>query len=136
MKGILLVSHGSLAQSFFDSLECFFANKMEQIDFLCLGISDDPDSFKEKMQKKLAELDSGDGVLVFADLYGGTPSNLAAAFLLMHKDDGQLSVITGMNLPMMMRALEMREDPFDCEQIMQAGKDAIKSVNTILKNRM
>lgn len=136
MKGILLVSHGSLAQSFFDTLESFFADKMEQIDYLCLGISDDPDSFKEEMQKKLNKLDSGDGVWVFADLYGGTPSNLAAACLLMHKDDSRLSVITGMNLSMLMRALETREEPLGCEQVMQAGKDAIQSVNIILKNRM
>jgi len=135
MKGILLVSHGDLAKSFFETLEYFFLNKMAQMDYLCLDISDSPDSFKEEMQKKLVELDCGDGVLVFADLYGGTPSNVSSAFLLMHKDDDQLSVITGMNLPMLIRALEMRDAPLDCEQIMQTGKDAIKSVNLILKNR-
>lgn len=134
MKGILLVSHGDLAQSFFISLKSFFADNMEQIDYLCLGVSDAPEKFKEEMQKKLMQLDSGDGVLVFADLYGGTPSNLSTAFLLEHKDDNKLSVMTGMNLSMLIGALETRSQPFDSEEIMQTGRDAIKSVNMVLKN--
>ena len=136
MEGILLVSHGDMAAGMLDTLAFFFQDQMRQIDSLALAKHDDPDAFKEKLQKKIKEIDSGDGVLVFADLYGGTPSNMVVSLLLADRDSDSLRLITGFNLPMLMEAMVMRDPgPIDCLQLMETGKSGIECVNEVLKKR-
>ena len=136
MKGILLVSHGSMAEGVLDTVSIFFGEQMQQIDFLSLQMSDDPEIFKEKLQKKISEIDNGDGVLIFADLYGGTPSNIATSLLLADRASEALTIISGLNLPMVMEAMTMRNsEVVDDSQIVEIGKSGICSVNEIVKKR-
>lgn len=76
MTGILLISHGPLAQGLRDSY-CFFNDETYLLDILCLQEGDDPAGFHEKLSLKCDALDQGDGVLILSDIPGGSPANQA-----------------------------------------------------------
>ena len=136
VKGILLVSHGNLAEGMLNTLSYFFSEQMRHVGSLALAMGDAPESFKEKLQKKIEDLDSGDGVLVFTDLYGGTPSNTAASLLMTVGESEALTVITGFNLPMVMEAMTMNENgPIDVQEILEIGRSGIMCINEVLTNR-
>ena len=97
MKGILLISHGPLAEGMLKTAEIFFGENIPQMKAVVLNTQDDPEDFRGRLQEAVKEVDTGEGVLVFADLLGGTPCN-QSAFVL----DEQITVLTGMNLPMVM----------------------------------
>lgn len=75
MLGVLLVSHGNMAEGMIDSVKMFFGPDLEQIDFLSLKLDMAIDDFKEALTMKLSSLDQGDGVVILTDLLGGTPAN-------------------------------------------------------------
>ena len=136
MKGILLISHGNMAEGTLDSLTYFFREQMQQTGFLTLTMSENPENFKEKLREKIAAVDSGDGVLLFADLYGGTPANQAASLLLEAEETEQLTVIAGFNLPMLMEVMTMREPgPTDHRQIVELGRLGIECLNEVISKR-
>ena len=103
MKGILLISHGPLAEGMLKTAEIFFGENIPQMKAVVLNTQDDPEDFRTRLQEAVKEVDTGEGVLVFADLLGGTPCN-QSAFVL----NEQVTVLTGMNLPMVMECLGMR----------------------------
>lgn len=70
MIGILLISHGPLAQGLKETY-CFFNDESDLLDVLCLQEKDDPADFHEKLSLKCDELDQGDGILIFCDIPGG-----------------------------------------------------------------
>lgn len=103
--GVLLVSHGLLGQAMLDvSINtlsvCPLATRV-----LGVPLDDDPDALLARAKKKIADLNSGDGVLVLTDLCGATPSNIARR--LAHLDD--VMVVAGLNLPMLIRVFNYPE---------------------------
>jgi mannose PTS system EIIA component len=98
--GLLLLSHGSLAQGLYDSNRIFVGDR-DNIGYLVFGCSDDPYEFGLKIESQIKKLDLGDGVIVFVDIPGGSPAN--QAMLLMDKYPS-LRVVTGMNLIMTIEA--------------------------------
>jgi mannose PTS system EIIA component len=99
--GVLLVSHELLGQVMLDiSVKtlnvCPLATRV-----LSVPLNDDPDALAARAEKMIAELNSGDGVLILTDLCGATPSNIACRFA--HLDD--VTVVAGLNLPMLIRVL-------------------------------
>ncbi len=133
MKGILLVSHGALAEGLLDSLGFFFAGGLAQIDCLGLTPAQGPEELREALDKKAQALDTGEGLLIFADLYGGTPANTAAALL---RDRRDVTLIAGMNLGMVMEAVSLRErGALTRERLLEAGKKGVVCVNEVLENR-
>ena len=103
MQGILLISHGPLAEGMLKTAEIFFGENIPQMKALVLNTQDDPEDFRGRLQAAVDEVNTGEGVLVFADLLGGTPCN-QSAFVLNEK----VTVLTGMNLPMVMECLGLR----------------------------
>ena len=103
MKGILLISHGPLAEGMLKTAEIFFGENIPQMKAVVLNTQEDPEDFRGRLQEAVKEVDTGEGVLVFADLLGGTPCN-QSAFVL----NEQITVLTGMNLPMVMECLGLR----------------------------
>lgn len=131
MIGILIVTHGNLGKEFLKTAEIIMG-KAENAAALSLAYEDDVLALKDMIREKIIELDQGDGVVVFTDLFGGSPNNAAAANLKDLKFIG----ITGLNLPMLMECVTMREQ-MDAEELAEhlqsAGKDGIKLLNKLYK---
>lgn len=131
MKGILLISHGMLAKGMYETAKMFYGEEdLKQVDYLSLMLEDSVDSFDERLEAKLRALDDGDGVIILADLFGGSPCNRAAKQL-----GESTEVISGMNLAMYMELLGQRlNGHYDLSALIQTSKDNILNVRTSLGN--
>ena len=124
MIGILLMSHGKMAEGMLDSCQLFFGEAIQQLQALCLAKEESVEGFDERIRAALASLDEGQGVLVLCDLLGGTPANRCVSLLT----EGQkIRVITGMNLGMLIEILGIRAtlssvDQLDLKRINRSGK--------------
>ncbi len=98
MIGLVLVTHGRLAAEFVNAMEHVVGRK-EAIVPICIGPEDDMEARRDEIAAAVAAVESGDGVIILTDLFGGTPSNLAIS--LMKSD--RIEVIAGVNLPMLIR---------------------------------
>ena len=98
MIGLVLVTHGRLAEEFVTAM-VHVVGPQEQIATVAIGPDDDMEERRDDIATAIAGVDTGKGVVVLTDLFGGTPSNLAIS--LMRR--GQIEVIAGMNLPMLIR---------------------------------
>lgn len=131
MIGILVVTHGNLGKEFLKTAEIIIG-KAENAEALALAYEDDVLVLKDVIREKITQLDQGDGVMVFTDLFGGSPNNAVAANLKDLKFKG----ITGLNLPMLIECITMREQ-MDAEELVQhlqsAGKDGVKLLNELYK---
>lgn len=128
MKGLLLLSHGSLAKGLYDTTTWFFGEDIPQCDYLTLSPSDIPEQFTEAVNAKVAQLNTGEGVVILCDLFGGSPFKCSLESAL--KGD-QIKLITGMNLPMVMEFLGKRLcDEYDFEGLIKTAKEGIIDFNT------
>ncbi len=98
MIGLVLVTHGRLATEFVVAME-HVVGPQRAIAPICIGPDDDMESRRSDIASAIANVDSGRGVIVLTDLFGGTPSNLAISLM----KPGQVEVIAGINLPMLIR---------------------------------
>jgi mannose PTS system EIIA component len=98
MIGLVLVTHGRLAQEFVTAME-HVVGPQSAIEPICIGPDDDMEARREDIAAAIARVDAGAGVIILTDLFGGTPSNLAIS--LMKSD--KIEVIAGINLPMLIR---------------------------------
>ena len=133
MVGILLMSHGRMAEGMLDSSKLFFGDDIPQIKALCLMASDNPEEFDEKIRAAVEEIDDGQGVIAMCDLLGGTPCNRSALVL-----NDRLQVITGMNFSILLELLGKRMSvndfsEIDIPELIQVGKDGIISLNEFFK---
>ncbi|MTI94545.1 MAG: PTS sugar transporter subunit IIA [Firmicutes bacterium] len=104
MLGVLIISHGDLAAGLLNAAEMIMGAQ-EQVRAEGLQPEMSPESFGETLRAAVKELDSGDGVLVLADLFGGSPANTAA--YLLH-EEFNVDVVTGVSLPMLLEVLTAR----------------------------
>ena len=130
MVGILVVTHGRLAQEFVATAE-LIVDKMDN----CVGLSLNPDlpvdELRQQIDKAMGEVDDGDGVIVLTDMFGGTPSNLSLSFL---NKEG-IEVVTGVNLPMLLKLAHSRQDNTVDElarSIKEYGRRSISLASEIL----
>ena len=105
--GIIIISHGKLAEGLKDAIEMIIG---PQTQFKTLGLfpEDNPDDFRDAIETSIKEIDDGEGVLIFADLFGGSPAN-AATYLLRLELQG-IEIVTGFNLPMILEIINLRQD--------------------------
>ena len=99
MLGKLILSHGTLAAELLEAVERISGCPARGFRALCLDWNEGFEDALARVGQAIAELDEGDGVLVLVDMYGGTPSNVAARY----RDGKRVEVITGVNLPMALR---------------------------------
>ena len=104
MIGILIVAHDPLGDSLISAVTHVLGSRPPQFEALCVAATDDPLTLLPVAKQVVKSLDGGDGVLVFSDIYGATPCNLAAKLLVPHRVEG----IAGVNLPMLVRAFTYR----------------------------
>lgn len=104
MIGMVLVTHGHLATEFRSALE-HVVGPQRQIATITIGPEDDMDNRRQDILDAVASVDSGDGVVVLTDMFGGTPSNLAISVM----NGAKVDVIAGINLPMLIKLASVRE---------------------------
>lgn len=118
MIGLILVTHGRLAQEFLVAME-HVVGKQQSIETIAIGPNDDMEQRRADIATAIARVDTGEGVIVLTDLFGGTPSNLAISLL----EAGRVEVIAGVNLPMLIR-LEGARRSMNVRQAVAAARDA------------
>src|SRR5580704_4145752 len=105
MIGILIIAHGTLSDSLAAAVTHVLGARPSQFKTLDVSATDDPLHLLPKARELVAELDNGDGVLIFSDIYGATPCNLATKLLVA----GRIEGVAGVNLPMLVRAFTYRD---------------------------
>lgn len=98
MIGLVLVTHGRLAEQFVTAME-HVVGKQERVATICIEADDDMESRRSDIAQAITQVDDGNGVILLTDLFGGTPSNLAISLM----EAGRIEVIAGINLPMLIR---------------------------------
>ncbi len=109
MIGILIIAHDTLPESLVKAVTHVLGARPPQFETLSVSASDDPLNLLPSARECVRSLDTGDGVLIFSDIYGATPCNLAAKLLV----PGRVEVIAGVNLPMLVRAFTYRVKGMD-----------------------
>ena len=104
MIGMILVTHGKLAEHFIDAME-HVVGQQDNVATICIGPNDDMERRRQDIADAIAKVDTGKGAIILTDLFGGTPSNLAISLL----DTGRVEVIAGINLPMLIRLAGARK---------------------------
>jgi PTS system mannose-specific IIA component len=104
MVGVLIVSHGKLAEALISSVQSITGNLQKM-----MGVSIRPterkEEVKERIRRKIAEADDGEGVVILTDILGGTPTNLSLSFFKNEK----VEVVTGVNMPMLLTLSSYRK---------------------------
>lgn len=133
MKGIILASHGPLAEAALESVKLFVGD-VENVLALALNGDESPDSFKLRLKDAINQLDQHEGVLLLTDIPGGTPSNIG---LMISSDYPDLHVVSGLNMILLMEAILTREfTPSTAQWIessIQSGQTSIQDLTSKLK---
>jgi PTS system mannose-specific IIA component len=96
--GGVIITHGQLANELVAAAEAVVGD-LTHIRAVSIGWHDDVEIAKQEISRAISEVECGLGVLLLTDMFGGTPTNIAAMFL----DDGKIEVVTGVNLPMVIK---------------------------------
>ncbi|HZQ61003.1 MAG TPA: PTS fructose transporter subunit IIA [Casimicrobiaceae bacterium] len=104
MIGVLIIAHDNLGESLVRAVSHVLGSRPAQFEVLSVAATDDPAQLLPGALDQAHRLDTGDGVLVFSDIFGATPSNLAAKLV----QPGHIELIAGVNLPMLVRAFTYR----------------------------
>ncbi|WDP88670.1 MAG: PTS sugar transporter subunit IIA [Desulfobacter sp.] len=132
MTGILIVTHAGLGNTLIDTLEFILGSPQDNLISISIDIKQDPDNLRKKIKKGIKEVRTDKGVIILTDMFGGTPSNLSYSFM----EEGQVEVISGVNLPILMKAVNSREK-MDIKTLAAAlvehGKRSISLASDILK---
>ncbi|MCI5049845.1 MAG: PTS sugar transporter subunit IIA [Rickettsiales bacterium] len=133
MIGIVLVTHGNLAKEFISITE-HVVGKQSHILPVCIGPEDDAERSRDNIIKAVTAVDQGEGVVILTDMFGGTPSNQAISIMGYRK----VEVIAGVNLPMMIKLVSVREtQPLEQAVIsaQESGRKYINVASNLLKRR-
>jgi PTS system mannose-specific IIA component len=132
MTGILIVTHANLGAALIDTLEFILGTKQEKLETIAIDIKQDPEILRNKIKQGIKDVYCENGVIILTDMFGGTPSNLAYAFL----EEGKVEVISGVNLPILLKAVTTRkkmEIKALTAALIEHGKKSISLASDILK---
>ena len=118
MIGLVIVTHGRLADEFIHAME-HVVGKQAAIEAICIGPEDRMDQRRNDIAAAVARVEMGHGVIVLTDMFGGTPSNLAISLL----QEGKVEVVAGLNLPMLVKLARIRVD-YNLHKAAAAAQDA------------
>ena len=135
MVGILVVSHGNLAEGLLDAMK-MIVGEQEQLDFLSLKPTDSIEGLTKKIITTATAINRGDGVLIFTDLFGASPFN--ASGMASQECNFPVDVITGFNLGMLIETIMSREG-LSLEELStmaaDAGKSSIQKLSEMMANK-
>ena len=120
MIGLVLVTHGNLAKEFISAMQ-HVVGYQEQVEGVCIGPDDDMEVRRNEILEKVNAVDSGDGVVLLTDMFGGTPSNLALSMM----DRAKVEILAGINLPMLIKIATLRKEN-DLKKTVEGAQDAGK----------
>jgi PTS system ascorbate-specific IIA component len=128
MIGVMIVAHGDLGDGLVNSVAHVLGLVPAQFERFHVAASDDPYDLLPKVRAAVAKLNDGDGVLIFTDIYGATPCNLACKLI----DPGVVEVVAGVNLPMLIRAFTYRNKGLEVmvKKAVSGGCDGVVHVET------
>ncbi len=135
MIGVVIVTHCHLAEELICAAQLVVGEELKQFQAVPVEPKDGSEAIREKILAAIRKVDSGQGVLILTDMYGGTPSNISLSFL----EDKKVEVITGVNLPMLLK-LATLEEPLALEPlaafITDYGQRNINLASEVLKKRV
>ncbi len=130
MIGLVIVTHGRLAEEFLSAME-HVVGRQRAVDTVCIGADDDMERRRQDILEAVDRVDDGDGVILLTDMFGGTPSNLAISVM----EQTRAEVIAGLNLPMLIKLASVRgrENLQTCvAQAQDAGRKYISVASYLL----
>ena len=133
MIGILIVTHQELAEALLAVWDLILGRR-EGVAAVLPEPSAPPEASRRRIQRGLSQVNGGDGVIILTDMLGGTPSNLTLSFL----QDGKVEVVTGVNLPMLMKLAHIRDNKDLREAALalkQSGQKGIAVASEVLKKK-
>ena len=133
MIGILIVTHKELAEALIGVWDLILG-RGEGVQAVSLDPNDPPEVSRQQIQRALAQVNNGPGVIILTDMLGGTPSNLALSFL----KEGKVEVITGVNLPMLMKLPQIRQNTNlreAAQALKQSGQKGITVASEVLHRK-
>jgi PTS system mannose-specific IIA component len=132
MIGVLIVTHCQLGDALLEAVDFILGERPEAMAAVSVDLKENADKLRNKIAAEIKKLNSDDGVLILTDMFGGTPSNLSYAFL----EEGRIEVISGVNLPILIRAASARKNqqlPELAANLEAFGKKSISLASGILK---
>jgi PTS system mannose-specific IIA component len=132
MIGMVLVTHGRLAEELRSAME-HVVGAQRNVETVCIGPDDNIDTRRAEIEACIQRCDTGDGVVMLTDMFGGTPSNLAISLM----DRKGVEVIAGVNLPMLVKLAKVRSnqplgEAVECAQ--EAGRKYISAASHLLQD--
>ena len=124
MIGLVLVTHGQLAEEFRHAVEHVVGHQ-ENLETVSIGAEDDMEQRRRDIADAVARADTGAGVIILTDMFGGTPSNLAISVM----DAGRVEVIAGVNLPMLIKLSSARANDDMAQALEEAQAAGRKYIN-------
>lgn len=132
MTGIVVITHGLLGEALISTAELIFDEQVEAIISVSINLKENADKLRSKIAEGIKNVNQGQGVLILTDMFGGTPSNLSYSFL----EEGRVEVISGVNLPILIKAVNTRKNMDITRLAMELeafGKKSISLASGILK---
>lgn len=136
MIGIVVVTHGQLARELVAAAEMIIGD-IPNVTSVSMGWQESPEDAEREIEAAIARVESGKGTVVLTDMFGGTPSNLSLTFL----EKGKVEVVTGVNLPMLIRLGSLREEELGDDlravaaQAMREGKENVYLASDLLASQ-
>ena len=132
MIGIVIVTHNRLGEALIESAEFIIGSRSKALTAVSIDLNQSAEKLRKKIADAIAKVDKKQGVLILTDMFGGTPSNLGYSFL----EEGRVEVLSGVNLPILIQALNSREK-MDLAKLGSSlekfGKKSISLASGILK---
>ena len=125
MIGLIIITHGNLALELKSAMEHIIGSQAD-IEIFCINPDDDIDIQKNNIQNTIKEINKGNGIIMLTDMFGGTPSNLALGFL----EPGKIEVLSGVNLPMLIKIGQLRDNT-NLLEVVKEGKTAAQKYISI-----
>ena len=117
MLGVLIVTHYRLAEEFLQAVQ-LIVGELPHFRAIGLDPSTAPEDMRRRIEAELKQINGSEGVLMLVDMFGGTPSNLCLSFL----DEGRVEVVTGLNLPMLVKVARV-DDASSLAEVAQVARD-------------
>lgn len=133
MIGLVLVTHGRLAEEFLHAV-VHVVGQQDNFETVCIGPDDDMEQRRKDIVDAVARADTGQGVIILTDMFGGTPSNLAISVM----EAGKVEVIAGVNLPMLIKLSSMRvsgDMKLALSEAQDAGRKYINVASQVLTGK-
>ena len=132
MIGIVVVTHGELGSALIDSTRFIFGSLPDGVIAVSVDLETNPDKLRKSIEAGIKSVDRKNGILLLTDMFGGTPSNLAYSFL----EEGHVEVLAGVNLPILIKAIESRPN-MKLEELAASlekyGRQSITLASSVLK---